>query len=141
MQLFVVRHASYTPSFEDPLEGLSQEGIAEAKRLRTFFNKMHITFDLVFASTKKRANETASLLSDLIPHSYSPGLSAEALFDMIRKENENNILLVGHNPTLQNFALLYGVDVAFSPTTCVCFNHKKIKWLITPEIVSLLSTS
>ena len=76
-KLFFIRHGNTSPGTNDDTRVLSEKGIAQAKRRGEILNRK---FDAVFVSPKKRALETAKLItggdgnvsSTVIPYLFTP---------------------------------------------------------------------
>jgi phosphohistidine phosphatase len=111
MYIFIVQHGDALPSEVDPERPLSEKGRSQVTRMIEFLKHFPVTPDLIFHSTKKRALETAQMIStvlggiemqtrtDLNPND-SPDTVCEELNSVDR-----NVMIVGHMPFLQKLAV------------------------------------
>jgi len=119
MELFLVRHAIALPLPEGAEEGaddarpLTPKGIRRFRKVVKGLAALGVGLDLILTSPKRRALETAELLSDLLsgetrvtPHLAEP--PGEALLAEISLEGR--VALVGHEPYLSALLaqLLFG---------------------------------
>src|SRR5580698_453420 len=116
MNLFILRHASAGTKRSNPTldlkRPLDKEGKHQCLRLAHVLNAMKISFDAVYSSPLKRSLQTAQLVATETGYeaqiTTSPALAPEAGFadflQLVHQANEfENVLVVGHNPNLQNF--------------------------------------
>ncbi|ADW68035.1 SixA phosphatase family protein [Granulicella tundricola] len=116
MNLFILRHASAGTKRVNPLldlkRPLDKEGKQHCLQLAHTLNALKINFDLVVSSPLKRALQTAQLVATETGYEakilLSNGLAPEATvadFERLLTEcrGRENLLLVGHNPNLQQF--------------------------------------
>lgn len=126
MKIILVRHGDYTPKQTDPSEGLSEKGNLEVKALLNRLKNQNITFDKIYASPKKRAQQTAIILAE--------GKSIETTDLLTWKANPNNIkdhiayesgtiLLVGHNPFMGELASIFGINTHFGTAGCLLIEN------------------
>lgn len=111
MYIFIVQHGDALPSEVDPERPLSEKGRSQVERMIEFLKHLPVRPDLIFHSTKKRALETAQMVStdlggvemqtrtDLNPND-SPDSVCEELNSVDR-----NVMIVGHMPFLQKLAV------------------------------------
>jgi len=115
--LTLLRHAK--SSWDDPVardidRPLNGRGRRAARAVGQAMRKAELHFDRIVASTATRVVETIEAVEDgygaaLKPH-YDERVylaSAEVLLALLRETDEKvrNLLLVGHNPGLERFAL------------------------------------
>ncbi len=114
--LFLLRHAKSSwdePDLADHDRPLAKRGRKAGELLRAFFKMLDIRPDLVLVSSARRAQETFEALQFRdAPHKTLPALyhaAPEAILDIIRAvpEKAERVLVIGHNPGLQDFALLF----------------------------------
>jgi len=116
MNLHILRHASAETRRANPVldlkRPLDKEGKEQCLRLAHVLNAMKISFDAVYSSPLKRSLQTAQLVATETGYEAqimaSPALSPEARFadflQLVHHANDfENVLVVGHNPNLQNF--------------------------------------
>jgi phosphohistidine phosphatase len=115
-QLLLLRHAK--SSWNDPGQAdhdrpLNRRGREAAGRMAETFRRLHLAPELVLVSTARRTRETLAALepfegSVLIDPLESLYLApAEKMLELLRAtpETVRSVLLVGHNPGMQNLAL------------------------------------
>lgn len=116
MNLYILRHASAGTSRANPMldvkRPIDKEGKQHCLQLAYVLNALKINFDLVVSSPLKRSLQTAQLVSTETGYEasilHSAALAPQATFpDFLRLLDEcrdrENLLVVGHNPNLQNF--------------------------------------
>ena len=116
MNLFILRHASAGTKRANPLldvrRPLDKDGKRHCLQLSYVLNSLKINFDLIVSSPLKRSLQTATLIGTETgyeaPVIHSSGLAPEASLPEFQKllqefRNRENVLVVGHNPNLQNF--------------------------------------
>jgi phosphohistidine phosphatase len=116
MNLYILRHASAGVKRANPIldrkRSLDKDGKRHCLQLAHVLSAMRLQFDAIASSPLKRCMQTASLVGTeagyearIVP---SLGLAPEATFAQFQKllkefEDFENVLLVGHNPSLTNF--------------------------------------
>ncbi|MBW2451998.1 MAG: phosphohistidine phosphatase SixA [Deltaproteobacteria bacterium] len=110
MQLYLMRHGLAYSEKEDPLCVLSPEGIDQVKSVGRALRSLSLRFDLILASPKRRAQQTAALIAESVRYPYSDIVSTEsalpnahpsALIRLLEPEpDDSRILVVGHLPHL-----------------------------------------
>ena len=116
MNLFILRHASAGTSRLNPLldvkRPLDKEGKQHCLQLAYVLNALKVNFDMVVSSPLKRALQTAQLVSTEMgyeaPITLSKSLAPAATVADFHKllgecKGRENVLMVGHNPNLQEF--------------------------------------
>ena len=114
--LYLLRHAKSDWSdltLPDEQRPLSDRGRRDAKHLAALLRRTHIEPDLVLCSTARRTRETLELLRTGLEHSEVRldsdlyGASATALLDRLHgvPEQVSSVMLIGHNPGLQDLAV------------------------------------
>jgi phosphohistidine phosphatase len=110
MALYLVQHGQSLPKDVDPDQGLSDEGIAETKRIAEVALNYRIQVALIKQSGKKRARQTADIFADTLQPArgveetaglkpmddvtaFASGLEAGA-----------DVMLVGHLPFMERMA-------------------------------------
>jgi phosphohistidine phosphatase len=153
MTLYLIQHAEANPEEKDPSRGLSEKGLSDIKKTAQHASRLSLKVDQIFHSGKKRALQTAQILSEnLNPKeglSESDGLApmddpkiwAERLPSI-----EKDIMLVGHLPHLARLAalLLSGDEnkkiINFKMAGIVCLKRNEdkswsLEWMLTPDQV------
>jgi phosphohistidine phosphatase len=116
MNLYVLRHASAGTRRANPLidvkRPLDKEGKQQCMLIATCLNALNVHFDCVASSPLKRALQTASLVGMEIGYetkiTTTPALAPSgtiAEFNQLLSDlsQHENVLIVGHNPNLQQF--------------------------------------
>ena len=130
-EIYVLRHAksswdnSNLSDFERPL---AERGISDAKKMSNFLKDMNIKIDKVLCSNAIRAKETFDLTADgfnfeIDKATYSDKLYFGDTTTIIQDlkeldESLNNILIVGHNPTLHYLVEILTNESINRFTTC-----------------------
>jgi phosphohistidine phosphatase len=116
--LYLLRHAKSSwsdPTLADPERPLSPRGRRDAERIAEHCLRLGIAPELVLCSTAQRTRETLELIRPALgaaatvrlePELYAA--SAESLLERLRSvpEGFGSVMLVGHNPGLQDLALV-----------------------------------
>ena len=153
MKLYLVQHAKAASKDVDPERSLTEEGIREVRKVTAFIKSLNLCVDYLWHSGKKRAQQTANFLAEVITineeHTAHDGLApnddVKAIENQIMSAKQD-IMIVGHLPFLSKLAslLLTGNDssetVAFKNAGIVCLNYSgdnqwHLDWMIIPEIL------
>jgi len=134
--IIIVRHAKSSwdfPHLSDHERPLLEKGKSKTKLINDYFLKNNLTVDLILSSHAVRAYETAKIIARHIGYPIESiridkmiyHANAERLIDQFYDlpDNINQVMLVGHNPTLTNFVNQY--------------LENKIEWLPTSGAVSI----
>jgi len=130
-EIYVLRHAksswdnSNLSDFERPL---ADRGISDAKKMSKFLKDMNIKIDKVLCSNAIRAKETFDLTADGFNFEIDKATYLDKLYfgdttTIIQDlkeldESLNNILIVGHNPTLHYLVEILTNESINRFTTC-----------------------
>ena len=130
-EIYVLRHAksswdnSNLSDFDRPL---ADRGISDAKKMSNFLKDMNIKIDKVLCSNAIRAKETFDLTADGFNFEIDKATYLDKLYfgdtTIIIKdlkeldESLNNILIVGHNPTLHYLVEILTNESINRFTTC-----------------------
>ncbi len=130
-EIYVLRHAksswdnSNLSDFERPL---ADRGISDAKKMSKFLKDMNLKIDKVLCSNAIRAKETFDLTADGFNFEIDKATYLDKLYfgDTITiiqdlkelDESLNNILIVGHNPTLHYLVEILTNESINRFTTC-----------------------
>lgn len=153
MNLYLVQHAKAASKEVDPERSLIDEGREETIRIVNFIKDLGLSADYLWHSSKKRAAQTAEILSEAF-HVANPIETRDCLGpnDEVGKIEsqvnavEQDIIIVGHLPYLSKLAsrLLSSDDkteiIKFSNAGIVCLErdekkHWRLNWAITTELV------
>ena len=116
LTLYLLRHAKSDwsdHSLADAMRPLSARGQRDAQLLASFLEGAHVHPDLILCSTSTRTRETLEPLIGALGNARVEfeedlyGASAEALLDRLRSVPDaiTSVMLIGHNPGLQELAL------------------------------------
>jgi phosphohistidine phosphatase len=119
--LYLLRHAKSSwsdPTLADHERPLSPRGRRDAKRIADHLLRLGIAPALVLCSTSRRTRETLDLVRpalDAATVSLEPELyaaSAETLLERLHAvpEEVSSLMLIAHNPGLEELALLVASD-------------------------------
>lgn len=159
MKIYFLRHADALPENGDTIpcdeeRPLSDEGRKQIEQLGAACKKRDLTFDLVLTSALKRCRDTAEGLLQLQGRAaaeandldyLAPGGSTKKLMKYLRTLEIENILLVGHNPDLEeHIAYLIGdkdaqIKMAKGALACVVCEASprkaegELEFLVPPE--------
>ena len=130
-EIYVLRHAksswdnSNLSDFERPL---ADRGIRDAKKMSKFLKDMNLKIDKVLCSNAIRAKETFDLTADGFNFEIDKATYLDKLYfgdttTIIQDlkeldESLNNILIVGHNPTLHYLVEILTNESINRFTTC-----------------------
>jgi phosphohistidine phosphatase len=152
MKLYLVQHAKAASKEVDPQRALTEEGIKEIKKVTEFIKPLNLSVDYLWHSGKKRAQQTAEFLAEIIAinkertacDGLAPNDDVKAIENQIKSINQD-IMIVGHLPFLSKLASLILTDsessgtVAFRNAGIVCLNYTDdewhIDWIIIPQII------
>jgi phosphohistidine phosphatase len=116
--IYLLRHAKSSwsdPTLPDQQRPLARRGRRDAKRVAKHLVQLGIVPDLVLCSSAQRTRETLELLRAALGATTSVVLeaelyaaSADTLLEHLRAVPEEvaSLMLIGHNPGLQDLALL-----------------------------------
>ena len=143
-----MRHAKSTwefPELKDEDRPLVDKGIKRTKKIIKFLSKKNVKPDIILSSHAVRALETAKIVAeglnypvkDIVMEQKVYESNIENLFNVVYgiANNKNTMVMVGHNPTITNFANYFLTEyVDYLPTSgVVCIEFETDKW---NEIVS-----
>ena len=114
--LYLLRHAKSSwadQTLADRERPLAPRGKRDAKRIAKHLARHGIAPELVLCSTAERTRETLELVRSALAASTISledglyGATADSLLDRVRlvPEAVASVMLIGHNPALQNLAL------------------------------------
>lgn len=117
MILYILRHASAGTRRRNPLldrkRGLDKEGKQQCLMIGAYLNALGIGFDAIISSPLKRSLQTASLVATEI--GFEQKIAADTSLEpsgrfpefealLVKHAQLENVLVVGHNPNLSQFA-------------------------------------
>jgi phosphohistidine phosphatase len=116
--LFLLRHAKAenpAPGSSDLVRALNERGKREARALGIFIKKLNLRFDRVLCSNAARARETVELVLAAADLQSKVSLDeriyeapSSSLLEVVGevKEDTTNVLMVGHNPGMEELLRL-----------------------------------
>lgn len=110
MALYLVQHGLSLPKDVDPDQGLSDDGIAQTKRIAEVASNYRIQVALIKQSGKKRARQTADIMADALKPARgvieTAGLKPmdDVAAFAAALDADANELLVGHLPFMERMA-------------------------------------
>ena len=152
MALYLVQHGKSLPKDIDPDQGLSEEGIAETKRIADVAADYGINVSHIKHSVKTRAHKTATIFASGLnpPRGMTEVEGLKPMDDVITFaasiDPTENTMLVGHLPFMDRMAsyLVTGIMekpvFKFQNSGIVCLNKDPdsgswvIVWTLMPKI-------
>ena len=152
MTLYLVQHGQSLPKDVDPDQGLSDEGIAESKRIADVAHGYQVKVTLIKQSGKKRARQTAEIYADALnPAGGVEAVSGLKPLDDVTSfaaslDDAANTMLVGHLPFMERMASFLVTGSADKPifkfqnSGIVCLEKDPdsgswlIVWTLMPKI-------
>jgi len=153
MQLYLVRHGEAKSKSEDPRRGLTDEGMRAVRRVAGFVSLLGIQAEVIWHSTKSRAEQTARIFAsavedsqglverkDLGPNDPVGGIKEEL------EQGNRDVMIVGHLPFLAKLAgaLVTGDEnqdvIELEVGGIACLNRRedgiwRVRWLAMPELL------
>ena|SRR5271165_4248076 len=163
MNLYVLRHANagtrrINPKL-DAKRPLDRDGKQQCMLLGRYLNALNLQFDVIASSPLKRSLQTAQLVGTeigyeakiLATEALSPSATFAAFKQLLEQLSQHeNVLVVGHNPSLQNFL---GALVGASGKACFRLRKAGIArldyekqpatlcWMVEPRLLRSVYTS
>ena len=152
MALYLVQHGKSLPKGIDPDQGLSEEGVAETKRIADVAANYGVTVSQIKHSVKTRAHKTAEIFASALnpPRGIAEMDGLKPLDDVITFaagiDADENSMLVGHLPFMERMTayLVTGSTdkpvFKFQNSGIVCLNKDPdsgswvIVWTLMPNI-------
>jgi phosphohistidine phosphatase len=153
MELYLVQHGEAKSKAEDPQRPLTERGREEVQRVAAFTAKAGLKVNQIRHSSKRRAEETASILAEHLSPAEGvlavPGLApiddVRPIAKALQRETAP-LMLVGHLPFVDRLAglLVTGAPdrsvVRFRMGGIVCLEGAgddwAVKWVVRPELVA-----
>lgn len=157
LRIYILRHgiAEDAPAGgSDADRALTQEGKQKLRRVLERARDAGVRPDVILTSPLKRADETAALAAGVLnvkrelikTKALLPGGSAERVWNEIRAQNADEVLLAGHEPLLSRVvAFLLGcpalrvnmkkaVLVSVETETTSAQPRATLNWILIPKI-------
>ncbi len=112
MEIYFLRHGlalpHSSPGFSEESRPLSSEGVQKMILVARGMKRLGLSFDETFSSPLPRAFQTAEIVREYLPlkggikteNSLLPGGTLKNFFHKIRVDEDQKILLVGHEPSM-----------------------------------------
>ena len=150
MSVFLIQHGLSLPKTQDPEKGLSDKGRKETQRIAEVAAGYGVNISTIFHSGKKRAEQTARIMADIL----CPGLDPVQMADIApmddikhlgdRLDPDSDQMVVGHLPYMEKLVsyLTTGREapkvLKFQNSGIVCLNQDEsgwfIRWTLNPDI-------
>ena len=141
MKLYLMRHGEALSPQIDPERGLTDNGKLKIESVAKYLQQQGITFRQVFHSKKKRACETAEIMTRILSPDITPALhqnitpndDPNLIISEINSWDEDT-LITSHLPYVPNLmTLLTGKDafitpITFETGTIVCLKKNNKNW-------------
>jgi phosphohistidine phosphatase len=152
MALYLIQHGKSLPKDLDPDQGLSEEGIAETRRMANLAKDHGVAVSQIRHSVKTRARQTAEIFAQTLnPQKGIKEVSGIQPLDDVtayasRIDPGQNIMLVGHLPFMErmtSYLITGSVDkpvLKFQNSGIVCLDKEienqswVILWSLMPKI-------
>ena len=153
MLFYIVRHGMAKPMEEDPERRLTEQGIAETKKIADFLRPLKLSVEVIYHSGKARAKETAEIVAECVESAQGvrqrDGISPDDDVKKFAKEIdrvEKDVMIAGHQPFLPKLVayLLTGdqeESVVILPLSgVICFERDAegrwlLQWMVIPEML------
>jgi len=127
--LLLVRHAKSSwsnTSLTDFDRPLNKRGVSNAPLMGQRIREYGLHLDAIITSTAKRAQETSKLIAkemayeieDIDLESDLYHASREVFINILSKQQNRNIAMVGHNPGIQDFSYWLSSEPTVNFPTC-----------------------
>ncbi len=156
VRVHLLRHAHAGNAFEwigdDDLRPLTDKGRAQCGRLGAFLEEHGVRPDVIVASPKVRATQTAELVASKLgmtvrtDRRLADGFGQRELWALLDETGAREIMFVGHDPDLSTL-LAYLIDAAginlkkgalatIDMRTKLGDGEAELRWLVTPELLA-----
>ena len=144
---------------DDASRPLTEKGRRQARRMGALLKRLEIEPDVVFTSALARAVETAKLVGEesgtrvraRVLDELAPEGDAEAIWQAVRRNSAEAVLIVGHLPSLAELAgLLLGrpsrAPLRFHKASLAALRcdlqdqkpHIVLEWMLSPSVTRRL---
>jgi phosphohistidine phosphatase len=151
MKIYLMRHGKALSSQQDPQRGLSDHGKSEITHIAEHLNQQGLMFNHVFHSNRKRAQQTAEIMTYFISPNIEPALLQNItpnddpglILEKINSWTEDT-LVTSHLPFVPDLITLltkqdvYTSSISFKTGTVVCLEKDNnsiwnIRWSTSPD--------
>lgn len=146
-----MRHGEALSSDKDPQRGLTDEGKLKIELLAKHLQKQKLAFKHVYHSDRKRAQQTAEIMTRIISPNIEPALlqnitpndDPDLILEKINSWTEDT-LVTSHLPFVPDLIILmteqdvYSSSISFKTGTVVCLEKGNnsiwsISWATSPD--------
>lgn len=147
--IILIRHSQAEDLLEgmdDAMRSLTGKGKKKLRKISPFLKQRIREYETVsiYSSNLKRSIQSARILAKRLNRNYAGEQTflqtgdTEALLDLIRIEEVDCLILVGHQPYLSEFSEhLSGLDLPFETCACACFSVNEdefnLEWFAQPH--------
>lgn len=147
--IILIRHSQAEDLLEgmdDAMRSLTGKGKKKIRKISPFLKQRIREYETVsiYSSNLKRSIQSARILAKRLNRNYAGEQTflqtgdTEALLDLIRIEEVDCLILVGHQPYLSEFSEnLSGLDLPFETCACACFSVDEdefnLEWFAQPH--------
>lgn len=146
MRLYLMRHGQAEDPSVDPEQGLTSGGKQEIENIARKLAQKSLHLSQIYHSSKKRAQQTAQILSGIVaasnPPQYmdnlKPNDNPEIIIEAINQWTDDT-MIVGHLPfipSLLNRLTQTQHSIHFKPGTIACLVHTgnqwQLEWILEP---------
>ena len=154
MKVYLVRHGEAVSSQFDPQRPLSEQGLADIRKVASLIKPLEISVEHIWHSGKLRAAQTAEILAEAVSvekdcsahENLMPNDDVTIIADEL-EAYDTDLMIVGHLPFLAYLTSLLVADketaniAAFDAGSILCLNRRnpgqwQIEWMITPELLA-----
>jgi phosphohistidine phosphatase len=161
MIIYFIRHANAGDTKKDAKKdeqrALTSEGLEQCYHIARMFTQMDVVPDLILTSSLKRAMQTAAMIANELGYddrlrvekSLRPDATWESFRTMIKSYNAETVLVVGHNPSLEQFLghvvseAGHRADVQLRKAGVARVDYDgrsgELEWLLTPKFIRELA--
>ena len=154
MKVYLVRHGEAVSSQYDPQRPLSEQGLADIRKVASFIRPLEISVEHIRYSGKLRAAQTAEILAGVVSvkkdcsehKDLMPNDDVTIIADEL-EAYDIDLILVGHLPFLAYLTSLLVAGnqtanvAAFYAGSIACIDRRnpgqwQIEWMITPKLLA-----
>jgi phosphohistidine phosphatase len=161
MILYFIRHANAGDTKKDAKKdeqrALTSEGLEQCYHIARLFTQMDVVPDLILTSSLKRAMQTAAMIANELGYddrlrvekALRPDATWESFRAMVKSYNAETVLVVGHNPSLEQFlghmiseaGHRAEVQLRKAGVARVDYDGRsgELEWLLTPRFIRELA--
>ena len=154
MKLYLMRHGEALSPQADPERGLTDNGKLKIESVAKYLHQQGLTFQQIFHSKKKRAQQTAEIMAHIISPKVKPALHKNITPNddpnlIVTEVNswDKDTLITSHLPFVPNLVtLLTGKDaflsaISFETGTIVCLEKDSaskwnVQWATSPSEIN-----